>query len=106
MSRFCLVNEIQEEHIGDYIELHKNAWPEMRDALRKSGAENCVVYVYKNLSILFYECDDIDKSFTALGKDEVNLKWQAITAQWFTATPKFDGSEKTIPVEKVFDLNE
>jgi L-rhamnose mutarotase len=54
MSRFCLVNEIQEEHIGDYIELHKNAWPEMRDALRKSGAENCVVYVYKNLSIQFY----------------------------------------------------
>lgn len=60
----------------------------------------------KNYSILFYQCEDIDKSFEALGRIEDNNRWQAHIASWFANSPKFDGSEKAQPLKKIFDLNE
>jgi L-rhamnose mutarotase len=62
--------------------------------------------MHGNESILFYQCEDIDESFAALGKDDDNNEWQAFIASWFAGTPKFDGSEKVKPLEKIFDLNE
>jgi L-rhamnose mutarotase len=59
-----------------------------------------------NASILFYQCEDIDESFSALGKDDDNNEWQEFIASWFAGTPKFDGSEKVKSLEKIFDLNE
>jgi L-rhamnose mutarotase len=110
MKWYCLVNELKEEHVDDYVEIHKNAhkthWKTQLHALKKSGAENALVYIYKNLSIIFYQCDDINESFRKLGMDEDNNRWQAHIASWFAGNPKFDGTETVQGLEKVFDLNQ
>lgn len=110
MKWYCLVNELKEENVKDYSDIHENAhlthWKTQLDALRGAGAANCMVYIYKNLSILLYQCDDIDESFSRLGQNEDNLKWQAVVAPWFANTPKFDGSEKTVSITKIFDLEQ
>jgi L-rhamnose mutarotase len=110
VRRYCTVYELKEEHIKDYSDLHRKAhlseWKPQLEALKQAGAENCMVYIYKNLAIMFYECEDIDVSFTELGNIEINQKWQAYEASWFKDTPKFDGSEVTISLEKIFDLNQ
>ena len=110
MKRYCLVYELKEEHVKDYVEIHKEAhkthWRTQLDALKEAGAENCIVYNYKNLSIIFYECEDIDESFTKLGTNEDNLRWQETVAPWFAETPKFDGSQEVQPAEKIFDLKQ
>lgn len=110
MKRYCLVNELKEEHVADYVGIHKKAhlthWKTQLDALAEAGAENCIVYMYKNFSILIYECEDIDESFSKLGEIEANNKWQAEVAPWFAGKPKFDGSQKVESVEKIFDLKQ
>jgi len=110
MKRYCMINELKEEHVSDYVEIHKNAhlteWKTQLDALKAAGAENCIVYIYKNLSILIYECEDIDESFASLGQIEDNNRWQATVAPWFAGTPKFDGTQKVVSMEKIFDLKQ
>lgn len=110
MKRYCMVNELKEEHVGDYSEIHRNAhltaWKTQLEALKAAGAENCVVYICKNLSILLYECEDIVESFSKLGQIEDNNRWQAVVAPWFAGTPKFDGSQEVVYLEKIFDLKQ
>jgi L-rhamnose mutarotase len=110
MQWYCLVNELKPEHVEDYANIHRTAhrteWKTQLDALRKAGAQNCIVYIHGNESILFYQCEDIDESFAGLGEDDDNNKWQAHIASWIAGKPKFDGSEKAKQLEKVFDLSE
>lgn len=104
MKRYCMVNELKEEYVKDYVEIHENAhltgWKTQLDALKAAGAENCIVYIYKNLSILIYECEDIDESFSKLGQIEDNNRWQATVAPWFAGTPKVES------LVKIFDLRQ
>ena len=48
MKRYCLVYELKDEHVKDYVDIHKNAhktaWRTQLDALKEAGAENCIVY--------------------------------------------------------------
>ena len=110
MKKYCMINELKEENVKDYVDIHKNAhltgWKTQLEALKAAGAENCIVYLYKNLSILIYECEDIEESFSRLGKIEANIKWQTTVAPWFKGTPKFDGTQKVQSLEKIFDLNQ
>ncbi|MGI6113869.1 MAG: L-rhamnose mutarotase [Mahellales bacterium] len=106
MKKYCLVFELKEEHIKDYVELHKNCWPEHLKALKESGAKELLIYNYKNLSILFYECEDLDKHLQKLSEYQINSKWQATVGPWFADKPNLDGTGGLEPLEKIFDLNE
>ena len=110
MKWYCLVNEIKPEHVGDYVDIHKNAhkteWKTQLHALKEAGAENCMVFMFENYAILMYQCDEINESFDKLGKNEDNNSWQRHISSWFAGTPKFDGSEPVQGLEKIFDLNE
>ncbi|MGD8293434.1 MAG: L-rhamnose mutarotase [Desulfobacterales bacterium] len=110
MKRYCLVLEIKKEHVQEYVEVHKSVhkthWRTQLDALREAGAHSCEVYMYKNLAIIFYECEDIDESFAKLGAIEDNIKWQENQAPWIAETLSSGGSEGVPTVEKIFDLNQ
>jgi L-rhamnose mutarotase len=110
MKWYCLVNEIKPEHRQDYIDIHKNAhkthWRTQLDALKEAGAENCLVFMFGNYAILFYQCEEINESFEKLGAIEANNRWQEHIASWFAGKPKFDGTEPVKGLEKIFDLNE
>jgi L-rhamnose mutarotase len=68
--------------------------------------EECVVYIYKNYSILLIECEDLEESFNKLGENEASQKWNEVVLPMFAGTPKFDGSEKQEPCKKIFDLKQ
>ena len=106
LKKYCFVIEIQEEHIEEYIDIHKNAWPELLTAIKDSGAENLTIYNYKTLSILFYECEDIDKFYETYGKTEIASKWNAHVHRWFKESPVLDGSGNVDTLEKIFDLKQ
>ena len=54
MNRYCFVIEINEDQVDDYIDVHKNAWEETLKGLKNAGAEELLIYNYKNFSILFW----------------------------------------------------
>jgi|APSaa5957512622_1039677.scaffolds.fasta_scaffold99928_2 L-rhamnose mutarotase len=110
MRRYCLVNELKSENVGDYEEIHKTAhlthWQSQLEALKEAGAVNCITYIYKNLSILFYECEEIGESFRKLDTIKENKEWQEVVLPWFANSPKFDGNDDSGEARKVFDLKQ
>ena len=109
-KRYILVNEIKPEALEDYIyaheHMHESAYSEQLDVLKKAGAEECICYIYENLAILIYECEDINESFSKLGQDPRRAAWEDFTQPMFANSPKFDGSEPVRGLRKIFDLNQ
>jgi L-rhamnose mutarotase len=77
MNRYCFVIEINEDQMDDYVQLHKNPWPETLKGLKDAGAKELLIYRYKNFSILFYECEDINEVYRKWGANETCPKWNA-----------------------------
>ena len=46
MKKYCQVLEIKPECLDEYVEFHKNAWPEFLEALRDCGLHKEVAYLY------------------------------------------------------------
>ncbi len=106
LKRYCLVIEVKEEFIGQYCDIHKNPWPEILDAIKDAGVKDMLIWNYKNLSIVYYECDDINRVYEELGKLEITKKWNATVTPWFKESPALDGSGNVQTCEKIFDLNQ
>ena len=108
-KRYILVNEIRPERLQEYVDahehMHEGKWREQLDVLRKAGATVCDCYLYKNLAILVYECDEINASFARLGKDPRRQAWEDFTQPMFANSPKFDGSARVEGLPKIFNLN-
>ncbi len=98
MKRYCLVIELKEEHVADYVDIHQNAWPEMLEAIKRAGAKEELLYIYKNLSIVFFECENLNALFLKLGKEAIVDKWNTTVTPWFKNDP--------VTLEKIFDLNQ
>lgn len=110
MKWYCIVNELKEEAVDLYKDAHKrmykSEWKEQLDILKQAGAEECMVFIHQNKSILFYKCEDIDESFSTLGTIPGRKAWDEHTLPWFLNDAKFDGSAKVESCEMVFDVNE
>jgi|AntAceMinimDraft_17_1070374.scaffolds.fasta_scaffold201145_1 L-rhamnose mutarotase len=110
MKWYCIVNELKEDAVKEYKEAHlnmyKTKWSNQLDVLKQAGAKECLVFINKNQSILFYRCEDIDESFTTLGTIPNRTLWDEFALPMFANNAKFDGSEKVETCELVFDLNE
>lgn len=83
MKKYCQVLEIKPECVEQYVEFHKNAWPEFLEALRDCGLHKEVAYLYGNKVILYMECEDIDELGKVFYEMDVWKRWDAITSQWF-----------------------
>ena len=101
-----MVIELKQEYIEDYKNMHINAWPELLKAEKEAGIKEEIIWVYKNFSILYFECDDINRVYKSLADNEVEKKWNIIVAPWFKQSPVLDGSDIVETAEKVFDLNQ
>jgi L-rhamnose mutarotase len=109
-KRYMMINELKPEHVDEYVKahetMHEGKWQEQLDVLHKAGAKECIAYIYGNLSILLYECDDIQKSFSALGEDPRRAAWEKYTQPMFAGQPKFDGSGDIPHIKKIFDMTQ
>jgi L-rhamnose mutarotase len=106
MKRYCFVLELKEEFVKDFSELHKNPWPEVLQALKDNGCNEHLVWIYKNLAIVFNESENMDTVFNRLDKVEILQKWNVLESPWIKTGPSKDSEGKTICLEKIFDLNQ
>jgi L-rhamnose mutarotase len=95
-----MVIELKEKHVAEYIEIHRNAWPEMLKAIELAGTNEEIIYNYRNLSIVFFSCEDtIDEVFARLGEKEVVARWNEKVGPWFAKAG-------VVYPEKIFDLRQ
>jgi L-rhamnose mutarotase len=110
MKKYCVVSEIKPECMKSYInhhkEIHKSPYKELLQIIKKSGVKEEAIFIYKNLAIIYFEADDIDRCYEFQKGFEVVKRWNKLMAPLFESVYKFDSSKKLKTLEKIFDLNE
>jgi len=105
MEKGCFLNILKKDKIKEYSDIHLNAWPEVLHEIRKSGIKKEVIFIYKNLAIIYLEGKDIDKSYSKLMETDVFKKWIEVNDEFVAEHPDFTG-KNIAGLRKVFDLEE
>lgn len=110
--RYCFQLQVRPERMDEYKERHQAVWPEMQDALRATGWRNYSLFLRDDgLLIGYVESDDLAAAQAAMADTDVNARWQASMADFFTgidgrAPELSSGDEGFVLLTEVFHLAE
>jgi L-rhamnose mutarotase len=106
MQRVCFVLQVRPERLEEYKERHKAVWPEMQEALRKTGWNNYSLYLRSDgLLVGYLETEDFQKAKEGMSKQEVNERWQREMSPLFMIPPGVAPDRTMVPLEEVFHLD-
>jgi L-rhamnose mutarotase len=76
IQRSAFVLRVRPDKIDDYIEAHRNVWPEMLAALREAGIRNYTIFRNGNEMFGYFESGDLEAAADHMEAQEVNARWQ------------------------------
>jgi L-rhamnose mutarotase len=101
-QRSAFVLKVQPERIDEYIEAHRNVWPEMLAALRGAGIRNYTIFRAGNEMFGYFEADDLDATAEYLAQQDVCTRWQDHMAELLDERVPDAGAPQ---LEEVFRLD-
>ncbi|HEX2528028.1 MAG TPA: L-rhamnose mutarotase [Geminicoccus sp.] len=105
MERVCFLLEVRADRLAEYREAHRKVWPEMLDALSRTGWRNYSLFLREDgLLVGYLETDDFQAALAGMAATEVNTRWQATMQPFFEALDGRRPDEGMVPLEEVFHL--
>ena len=106
MKRVGFLLKVKEELIPEYKEHHKAVWPEMLDALRRTGWHNYSLFMREDgLLFGYFEAEkSLQAALDAMSKEEINTRWQDLMAPFFEGTG-LHADKMLVELEEVFHLD-
>jgi len=101
-QRSAFVLQVKPEKVEEYVEAHRNVWPEMLDALRAAGIRNYTIFRHGNQMFGYFEADDLEAAARHMADQEVNARWQDAMAELLGARVPEAGPPA---LEEVFRLD-
>lgn len=90
----------------EYQERHKAVWPEMQKALHDTGWRNYSLFLRDDgLLIGYLESDDFEAARAAMGRTEVNKRWQASMMDFFESDQARPADQQMRRIPEVFHLD-
>jgi L-rhamnose mutarotase len=74
--RSAFVLRVRPDKLDEYVEAHRNVWPEMLAALRDAGIRNYTIFRNGNEMFGYFESDDLEAAAAYMAQHEVNARWQ------------------------------
>jgi len=107
MKRVGFMLKVKKDKINEYKEHHKNVWPEMLDALRRTGWHNYSLFMSEDgLLFGYFEAEEsFQASLEGMSKEAINAKWQEFMAPYFENLGGAHADESMIELEEVFHLD-
>jgi L-rhamnose mutarotase len=106
MKRYCFCLQVKPDRLDEYVERHRTVWPEMLEALRDTGWHNYSLFLRDDgLLIGYVESDDLAAAQAAMARTEVNARWQAEMAEFFTGIDGRPPDESFLLLREVFHLD-
>jgi L-rhamnose mutarotase len=98
--------QVRPEMMDEYVYRHEQVWPEMLQALRDTGWTNYSLFLDRNDGTLFgyFETPNLEAAKAGMAALEVNEKWQADMAPFFTGLDGKGADEGFKKLESVFYL--
>jgi L-rhamnose mutarotase len=104
MKRVGFLLKVKQDKIAEYKKHHEAVWPEMLDALRRTGWRNYSLFMRDDgLVFGYFEADDsFAASLAGMAKEPINLKWQEFMAPYFEALGGARPDESMIELSEYF----
>jgi L-rhamnose mutarotase len=101
-QRSAFVLRVRPDKIDEYVEAHRNVWPELLDALRRAGIRNYTIFRHGNEVFGYFEADDLDAAGAYMATEKVNTRWQDAMAELLETRVRDDGPPA---LEEIFRLD-
>lgn len=101
-QRAGFVLRVLSERVDDYVEVHKDVWPEMLAALKAAGIRNYTIFRQGELMFGYFEGDDLESARKYLASQEVCTRWQDAIGELLEERQRDGGPP---PLEEVFRLD-
>lgn len=106
MERVCFLLKVRRNRLREYTRRHQAVWPEMLDALRKTGWHNYSLFLRDDgLLIGYFETPNLRRALDGMAGLEVNERWQKEMAPYFESLDGRRPDEGIIPIPMVFHLD-
>lgn len=107
MKRIGFLLKVKEDKLDEYKTHHKNVWPEMQDALKRTGWHNYSLFMRPDglLFGYFEAAESFQASLDGMSKEAINAKWQEFMAPYFEGMGNTHADEMMVELEEVFHLD-
>lgn len=107
MKRVAFVLKVKEDKIEEYKKHHQAVWPEMLEALRRTGWHNYSLFIREDGLLLGYfeTPESLQAALDGMAHEEVNAKWQEFMAPYFEALGGARPDQMMVELEEVFHLD-
>jgi L-rhamnose mutarotase len=106
MKRVGFTLRVRPEMIDEYRRHHAAVWPEMLDALRRTGWHNYSLFLREDGTLFGYVevPATFEDALAAMSAEPVNARWQALMAPFFEGDGRSPDQQMEV-LEEVFHLN-
>ncbi|MBA3406947.1 MAG: L-rhamnose mutarotase [Solirubrobacterales bacterium] len=105
MERVCFLLRVRPDRLEEYKQRHRAVWPEMRDALRAAGWGNYSLFLAEDgLLVGYVEVESFEAALASMEATDVNARWQAEMAEFFTLGSGERPDTGLVRLEQVFHL--
>jgi len=101
-SRYAFRLRVKKEAIEAYDRAHEHGWPELLAKLKEVGISDYSVFRRGQDLFLVMRTSDFERTWYALSRDPVNLRWQAEMAKYFEPVPGLRPGERFAMMKEVF----
>ncbi|MFV0399067.1 MAG: L-rhamnose mutarotase [Oscillospiraceae bacterium] len=105
MARYAWTWKVKPEYLDEYVELHRNVWPDVREEHTKAGYRNYSIFQNGNQFFYVFECDDPQKTNEYIAASEPCQRWNAITSKMIDGSFDWGEAEPVVYLEEVFHLD-
>jgi len=102
--KHCWVWNIKEEHLDEYVKMHREPWQDVLDAHSEAGISNYSIFQNGNQFVYVFECDDVKAAFDFIDKSEACNRWNAITSTMVEGSFDFSKPNPIVFLDEVFYL--
>ena len=106
MKRIAFLLKVKEDKIAEYVKHHESVWPEMLDALRRTGWHNYSLFMRDDgLLFGYFETPaTFEAALDGMSKEEINKRWQEFMAPYFEGLGGAHADENMVELKEVFHL--
>jgi L-rhamnose mutarotase len=107
MNRVGFLLKVKEEKVAEYKLHHQDVWPEMLDALRRTGWRNYSLFMRDDglLFGYFETTESFQKALEGMDKEAINKKWQDFMAPFFEIPEGGHADKMMVELTEVFHLD-
>jgi L-rhamnose mutarotase len=105
MKRVCFLLKVRPELREEYVKRHEAVWPDMLEALARSGWNNYSLFLDSTgLLVGYLETDDFEAAQAAMAATDVNRRWQETMAPFFEGLDGGGPDESMRALPLIFQL--